>query len=59
MPIGTNWSERVKSIIDFKINVITSQVNVVRKQEASSVVRRLFAFFKSDFILFYGPLHLR
>jgi len=32
----------LKSINDFKINVITSQVNVVRKQEVSSVVRRLF-----------------
>ena len=33
----------------------------MRKQEASSVVRRLLnlLFFLTDFILFYGPLNLR
>ena len=33
----------------------------MRKQEASSVVRRLFnlLFFLPDFILFHGPLNLR
>ena len=34
----------------------------MRKQEASSVVRRLFNllfFFLPDFILFHGPLNLR
>ena len=46
---------------DFKINVITSQLNAVRKQETSSIVWRLFnlLFFLTDFILFYGPLNLR
>ena len=43
----------LKSINGFKINVITSQLNAVRKQEASSVVRRLFNLLFLKMILFY------
>ena len=44
-----------------KLMLLHLKSNVVRKQEASSVVRRLFnlLFFLPDFILFHGPLNLR